>query len=164
MDRSTLVYTYIGPMALKSSILMTWAAWLRNASICCPNRQLLITWAAWPIGVPNPSLRASEVKKWICPTSAMRGWLGAKRYRKNIPFGAASKSSQRPPWAQGRRRRPSPAPGGPKAPPGPKGPEGALRCVKAGPSPPQGDPSLGSQGSHPWGPPQFARNNRNCAA
>ena len=27
----------------------------------------------------------------------MHGWLRAKRHRKNIPFGAASKSSQRPP-------------------------------------------------------------------
>ena len=35
------LYTYIGPMALKSSILTTWAAWRRTGSKLFPNRLLI---------------------------------------------------------------------------------------------------------------------------
>ena len=58
----------------------------------------------------------------------------------------------------------------PTAPMRPGAPKGPLRCVKVGGvgGVPGGGGvgalSLGSQGSHPWGPPRFARNNRNCAA
>ena len=44
------LYTYIGPMALKSSILTTWAAWRRNGSKWLPNRPF------WLLGQLGPEM------------------------------------------------------------------------------------------------------------
>ena len=57
------LYTYIGPMALKSSILTTWAAWRRNASKWLPNRPF------WLLGQLGPEMFKMGSNRPFSPTS-----------------------------------------------------------------------------------------------